>query len=130
MRHINNKINPKPGITILLVAMLLIVATACEPYQTITFENDTSYQIQPDVYRVPLDYSGTPKPTWDDNYKEGKIDIGQSKKLVTQVPDGRAVTMKFAVIAVNSNNDIVYSKVFTWDELHDMGWKVVINEPK
>jgi hypothetical protein len=115
---------------LLLGVLLMIFATGCEPYRTLIFENQTSRPIQTHVGVVSLEYSGTPNNiTWNIGYKDAIVDEGKSKELITSVRTGRTVTFKYAVVAVNSDNEIVYSKIFTWDELHDMDWKIVITKP-
>jgi len=36
---------------------------------------------------------------------------------------------KYYIYAVTLDGELVYQRIFTWDELHDAGWKVVI-EPQ
>ena len=111
--------------TIFIVILIIIFFAGCEPYQAITFDNKTSFQIKVDTIPVPSDYSGDISSM----YREGAVvERGQSKKYLTSVSNTRPTDTKYAVVAVNEVNRVIFSKVFTWDELHDMGWRVVISQ--
>jgi hypothetical protein len=109
-----------------LITLITPFAAGCEPYQAITFDNRTSTTVKVYLDRVPLDYTGIPSRTWKD--PGDIIGAGESKKFVTWVPDTRrsGLNYKYTIVAVTEQNEIVLSKVFTWDELHDMDWTVVI----
>jgi hypothetical protein len=97
-----------------------------EPYQSITFENRTVLPVKVILYRVSLDYDSNPTQTW--NESGDVIYAGESKTLVTQVPNVRrgGLYHKYAMVAVTEDNEILLSKVYTWDELHDLDWRVII----
>jgi hypothetical protein len=116
-------------ITIILMAVLVslfgFLVTGCEPYQAITFENKTAVPVKVNLYNVSRDYTDIPTMTWND---PGAVVIGagESKTYVTQVPNKRVTWYKYVGIAVTETNEVVLSKIFTWDELHDANWKVII----
>ena len=107
----------------LIVALSII---GCEPYQAIIYDNRTSTPVNVHLDLVPLDYTGNPTRTWND--PGDIIEAGESKELITWVPNtkGGGNMYKYTVVAVTEKEKIILSKVFTWDELHDMGWRVVI----
>jgi hypothetical protein len=110
---------------IVIGLVLVLFVAGCEFYQEITFDNQTPFPIQVDIKSVPLDYQGTP----EFNFPPGDvIQAGESKKFVTPVQDSRTVgaERKYPVVAVAETGEVVFLRVFTWDELHDMGWKVEI----
>ena len=118
---------------IVIGLLLAFFAIGCDDYQVVTFDNQASFSIKVDMRSVSLDYSGTPSLTWEDPVVI--IEAGQSQGLVGPrlAKTRKAATMrgkKFVVVAVNETNEIVFSKVFTWDELHDMNWTVVIKAQK
>jgi hypothetical protein len=108
------------GIALLLFSFL----TACErPLQTITYENDTQSTIQTNAVPVQKDWNGQATFKWD-GYGVN-IKPGQTQAFVTSVSPVRTPA-KYLVQAIDQNNKLVFSKIFTWDELHDSGWKVII----
>jgi hypothetical protein len=128
----SSRVKQELPMTIILVVMLLILvtifATGCEPYQAITFENKNTVPVKVILYPVPQDYTGNPTRTWND--PGDVIGAGESKKFVTQVSDTRVTREKYVVIAVFETNEVALSKIFTWDELHDMDWTIVILSPE
>ncbi len=113
---------------IVIGLVLILFAAGCDPYQVITFDNQTPFTIQVDIISVPLDYQGTP----EFNFPLGDvIKAGESKKYVAPVQDDRTVgaERKYPVEAVTETGEVVFSRVFTWDELHDMNWTIVIPPP-
>jgi hypothetical protein len=114
------------AICFLFIGLSLVLFVAgCDPCQVITFDNQTSFPIQVDIKSIPLDYQGTPQF----NFPAGDvIKSGESKKYVSPVQNDRMVgtERKYPVEAVDERAEIVFSRVFTWDELHDLEWIVVI----
>lgn len=105
---------------------LVLFATGCDPYQVVTVENRTSFPIKADIGTEPLDYSGTPRLMWEDPVVV--IEAGQSQRFVAPISKGRSVgsERKYPVVAIAETGEVVFYRVFTWDELHDMAWRVVI----
>jgi hypothetical protein len=108
--------------------VVLLFNTGCEPYRSLTFENQTSYPIQVNVFPRSLNSSDIPSFTWDSNNKEIIVDVEQSKKFVSTVRDEKEAkyNVKYAIVAINDKNEVVFSKFFTWNELYEMDWKVII----
>ena len=110
---------------IIIGLILVLLVAGCEPWLTITIDNRTSFPIQVDIRPVPLDYSDTPSLTWHNDYVV--IQPGKSQAFRAIQNDRYVGSMnKYVVIAVTQTNEVVFSRVFTWDELHDMGWRVEI----
>jgi hypothetical protein len=82
--------------------------------------------VKVNIYRVSLNYTVIPKRIWND--PGDVIGAGESKNLVTNVPDTRdgGTYYNYAVIGVTETNTIVISKIYTWDQLHDANWIVII----
>lgn len=114
-----------------IVFWVLLMFAMDEHWQAITFENHTETSIKVDTRGVPLDFTGPP-PSFTYDIDVVPINAGESKKFGTTVPDGRStgVTRKYSVVAVNEANELVFFKVFTWDELHDSDWKVTVTQQK
>jgi len=117
-----------------LVAWLLLVVVfigslglGCDSYQVITFENRTSSAVKVDLRQVPLDYVGIPELSYSDP-RLSPIPAGETERAVTSVRKEREIgrKSKYAVVAAAETHEVVYSHVFTWDELHDLGWKILI----
>ena len=112
-----------------IVLILSLFFTGCDSYQSITFVNQTTYQIKTDVRTVDLDYDGyvsISNFTWD-TYVDG-IEAGESKKYVASIKTDKEAGSgyKYIVEAINQNNTVLFAHIFTWDELHNMNWEVVI----
>lgn len=110
-------------------ALLVLFAVGCDPLQAVTFDNQAPIDVKLDIRTVPLDYSGNPRLNWNDpgviiNAFQSKTIAGVRK---TREGGGR---YKYSVIAVTETNEVVFFKIFTWDELHDMNWTVVIPTPQ
>jgi hypothetical protein len=103
----------------------LMIMTGCPDYITITYENQTSQPIQVDILNISPDSSVTPDLTWDPDYKY-TIDVGQSMNFSTGIPKRRVTIYKYAIVAVNDLNENVFSKIYTWDELNNLNWTIVI----
>ena len=106
--------------------LVLFLVGACDSWQAITFVNHASSRVKVDLRAVPLDYSGTPTLRWDD--AGDIIEAGQSKQLLTPVQRSREsrTRLKYTMVAVTEDNEVVLARVFTWDELHDAEWRVII----
>ena len=111
---------------IFIVVLIIIFFAGCDTYQSITFYNETSSSIQVDIVSVPLDFQGIPKFTYP---SDDIIKPGESKTYITFVRRGRTVGIlsKHPVEAITESGEVIFSKTFTWDELRNMGWRVVIS---
>jgi hypothetical protein len=100
--------------------------TACDDYQSITFDNQTAFSVKPDLSVVPADFSGDLGSTYTD--PGVIIEKGQKKRLIEPIPKTRkaGILSKYVVVAVNEKEEVIFSIMFTWDELYDMGWKIII----
>lgn len=107
-----------------LTSLFGLLAIGCEPYQVITFENRTTAPVKFIISAFPRDYTGNLTRTWND--PGDTLGAGESKKFVTDVPNTKVTYEKFVVIAVSEKDVVVFSRIFTWDELHEANWKVVI----
>ena len=112
---------------VVMVTLITLLSIGCEPYQAITYENGTTLSIKVILYSVSLDYTGTPNRTWND--PGTTLNAGESKTLVTGVSNKRAggIGYKYIAIAVTETNEVIFYKIYTWDELHDANWIVIIS---
>ena len=107
-----------------ITLLLLILIIGCErPFQTITYENHTQSTIQVKAALVQRGWDG--KATFEWMSSVLPVEPGQSQTFATGVSPTRRAA-KYLIEAIDQNNVLVFSKVLTWDELHDSGWKVVI----
>ena len=110
-----------------IVTIITLFSIGCEHFQAITYENKIASPVKVIIYNVPLSSTIIPKRTWND--PGDVIGIGESKTLVTEVSpnrNGGKYYYYYAVIAVTETDEIIISKIYTWDELHNANWKVVI----
>ncbi len=113
-----------------LLLMLLVVGLlldGCDPGTTVTEENLTSVPVKTDYRAVRVDYSG-PVDLRDLTINQSVIQPGQEMRSTTLIhPKSRFGSReKYVFYAVTLSGEVVYQRTFTWDELNDLGWKVVI----
>jgi hypothetical protein len=109
---------------VILGFLVAFLAAGCDPWQAITYVNQMPEEVKVALRGVPMDYAAIPTLRWAD---PGDIlEAGQSKRMLTSVSTARNERLKYTVVAVTETNEIVLARIFTWDELHDSGWKVII----
>jgi hypothetical protein len=115
------------GVCLTISLLILLLASGCEPYQKVTIDNQTSSPLKVDVRNVSLDYSGTPKFSWKTQVEI--IQPGLSQKYIAMISKDRSIGIKnkYTVMAIDETNKVLFFKIFTWNELHDMDWRVVIS---
>lgn len=124
----------KASVIFLFCASLIFLASAClgDRGPGITYVNRTSTPILINLGIVAKDFSGqyTPRP---EVANEGPINPGQTKRFFYfNVPLSKDAGErgKYVITAMRQPDAaIVYQHVFTWTELYDSGWTVVIEEP-
>ena len=123
-------------IVIILLVLLIITTTGCDNGPTITYENRTPYSIWIEVDVVDHDFTGWHQPS-EKITDEGPIQPGASEAwMYIDIPLGRELGEHFgkyvisAIVkdAPDSSGEVIYQKIFTWTELNEMDWKVVIEE--
>ena len=115
---------------VILLIMIVIVfsmfAVGCEPYKGVVFTNNTSFPIQVDAIPISLDYEGKTSLLWSSSVLA--IEVGQSQEFLVPIYKGRkaGTLKKYVIIAIDEENEVVFNRIYTWDELNDMNWTVVI----
>ena len=99
----------------LILACVLPLFTSCEP--TILFRVENQYHGSITVFI---------------NEKElGSIQATEPKTFSTLLipfrPDVPEAPKDYLIEAKTGKGEVIYSKRFTWQELHDMGWQIVIS---
>ena len=96
---------------------------------TVTYVNRTGVAVLVHLQGAPKDSSGpyevNPKIRNDGPIPAGKID----SFFNYSIPPGRKLgerVGKYVITALTDKNEIVYQHAFTWTELDDMDWTVVI----
>jgi hypothetical protein len=114
----------------LLISALLsiLVLSGCDDYQTVSFDNQTKSIIKPFISSVSINFAGDPNQEYID--PKVYVEVGQSKKYVAPISKTKdnGALRKYVVVVKNEKDEIVYSHVLTWDELHEMNWIIVIIE--
>ena len=116
---------------LVIILMLISFSNSCKPYRSINVVNQTPFPIQTEMWSVPLDYMGPVTIKWNDTAIV--IEPGKSQNFATTVykdkpkPD---IKRKYAMAAVIETNRVIFSRYYTWDELHDTDWKVIIMAQK
>lgn len=123
------KYKSKIYIYLLITGLLtILIFSGCDNYQTIIYDNQTKSIIKPFLGVVSRNYSGNP----NQEYVDPKVTVepGQSRKFTEPISRTRdnGDLRKYVVVIKNEKDDIIFSRVFTWDELHDMNWRIIITE--
>ncbi len=114
----------------LTVALLLVVTSvACDRFEQIDFQNDTTLTID-----IVYGHSTVPDELGKRN-SSGRCAVcelppGEEDLLIDPSGDpDRGRDVVYSITARDAARDVViYSRVFTWDELSDMDWRVVITD--
>jgi hypothetical protein len=119
---------------LLAIAVVLLASVSCDSGPTITYENRTSSTVWIDVDLVPHEFTGwfTPQEERIDN---GPIPPGESRSFVYfDIPMGQELGErygKYVISAIVKEGDdtvgtVIWQRIYTWTELDDMGWEVII----
>jgi hypothetical protein len=108
--------------------LMCFISSGCEPYKSITINNNTSFPVQVDIINLPTEYSAIPNFIWDS--QNVIIQPGSSQEYIALISQDRSIgnKSKYTVIAINDANINLFFHVYTWDELNEMGWRVVISQ--
>ncbi len=102
----------------------------CEQsWHVVTFENHTPYTVKTLVMNwIPGSDQRSLSPTWGYNDMPLQIPIepGESWKGRILVRARRNNHEQYSVFALTEHQGIVFLEVYTWDDLDDMRWRVVI----
>lgn len=122
----------RKGIAFALAALILSLWIGCWPERgtPISIENRTTVPIIFDYRPVGLDYVGLVTPTVGD-FSPRFMLPGSIERYATLIHPNREYGSeeKYIVYALNEAREVVFQHTYTWDELNEMGWKVVI-EPQ
>jgi len=119
---------------LVIAVMMLLIAIGCDKGPTITYENRASDPVWIDLGIVPHEFTGWHIPRGE-TLDEGPILSGQSKGFIYfGIPMGREVGEqigKYVISAIvkegsDTVGTVIWQRIFTWTELDDMEWKVVI----
>ena len=124
----------KRTLPLVLVVALLTAGVACfgDRGTVVKFENHTAVPVKVHVKSVSLDFSGTYTPSASyAGLATTPLQPGETVRFATLIHPKReyGIQAKYLVAAVAETNQVVYERVFTWDELDALGWRVVI-EPE
>lgn len=118
------------GATMALFALLFVaslVVSGCDPSAIIIAINRTSVPVKISNVSVPVDYEGLVKlPNLA--YYTYVVQASEEMKFVTEIYPKRnyGSERKYNYYAVNLSGEVVFQRMFTWDELDSQDWKVVI----
>ena len=119
---------------LLAIALVLPIAVGCDPELPITYENRTSSTVWIDLDIVSPEFTGPYTPQekiWD----LGPIPPGESRTFeYMSIPDDRELGEhigKYVISAIVKEGEdtvgtVIWQRIYTWTELYDMGWKVII----
>jgi hypothetical protein len=115
--------------TALVIALVSLLTSGCLRFSQLTYKNEIASPPKVVEYMVPLNYADIPKRTWND--AGDLVNAGSSLTLSTDISAKRSngINYKYVVIAVTEAKGTVFSKFYTWDELNDAKWTVIITAP-
>lgn len=118
--------------TALLLSLVLaatFVVSGCETRKGVTVVNGLTVPIEFSQVSVRSDYTGMLDLLYLDLTDNRSLTpAGQQGMLSTLISPDRdeGILRKYLWYAVDLSGEVVYQKMFTWDELNDMGWRVEI----
>lgn len=116
----------------LALAFVSVVAAGCVGIResaSITFENRASVPLRVQLAVVDVDYTGD---YWfaDDRSFGDSIPRGMAQtidyKLGNLLVKARSDSSSYLITAINSEADIVYRRLFTWQGFDDRDWIVIL----
>ncbi len=92
---------------VLILAAVAIGAVACDPSHAVTYDNRTNSSVM--------------------IFINGAFDasVGPMEKKAPEVIEFSEATFE----ARDSAGRVIYSETFTWEELKEAGWQIIITEP-
>ena len=123
-------------VLVALILLIITLPTGCDKGPTITYENRTSSTVWIEVDIVDHEFTGWHEPT-EKITDEGPILPGESESFVYfGIPYERDLgehVGKYVISAIVKEEPyfpgtVIYQRIFTWSELHDMDWNVIIKE--
>ncbi len=122
----------KKGTALGLAVSILIATIGCmgDPGTVVRVHNKMGVPVVFGVRTVSLDYSGRVTPAT--GYLNPLfIPSGGERRFTTLIHPERSLgtSFKYIIFALNEAREVVYQRTYSWDELNEMGWKVVI-EPQ
>ena len=108
MNHTRSKRLLLLSLVVLLLGVLLVVVVGCEYSAPFKIKNQTDLTLTIIISGESIG-----------NAKAGEEIKNRNPRVLMTSRD-------YLIEAKNSQGDIVYSKSFSYDELVDMGWKIVI----
>ena len=121
------------GIQAVLSVAILVVSSACfgDPGTVITVANRLSEPIKFGAFPVGLDFNGrfhmTTEFEWR-NLQIREVPPNHELRMGTSILPNRKYGSrnKYLVVAITPKDIAAYERLFTWDELEQLGWRVVI----
>ena len=110
-------------ILVLTTALFLLVFGNCKG---VTIVNSTTNAIKVKIVSYPTGTLLAPVINWEDPIKP--LEQKSSRSIIASIPIFRAVGIRreYSVVAIDGDNTTIFRQSFSWDELHDMGWKITI----
>jgi predicted nucleotidyltransferase len=115
VRYIIN--NRKTLLSIISTILLLVTLMGCEPSILLRVENQSDSDI---TVLINGDLIGSVPPATQETFNTMEIPFR---------PDVPEAPEDYLIEAKTSKGEVVYSEQFTWQELHDMDWMIVIPPP-
>ena len=123
-----------PLVAVLLVICCLGVTCICpgaDYGMTVTVENRTSVPFKVDIWPFDLDYTGTPGVIPYAKLEIPPVLPGEVQEVGTLIPPNRkwGIKEKYLVTVITESDTILLQRFFTWDELNEMNWTIIIEPP-
>jgi hypothetical protein len=88
--------------------------------------NSTANAIKVKIVSYPTGTLLAPVFNWEDPIKP--MEQKSSRSINAPIPIFRTFGMRreYFLVAIDEDNLTIFRQSFSWDELHDMGWKITI----
>ena len=111
------------------LSLIAVTGIACDSFERVTLENRSDETID-----ILYSYGSTPDKIGADIHGDGclpcDVPSGEEGTLLDPPSDPEHGRDNLYLISARetTSNIVIYSRVFTWDELRDMDWRVVITD--
>lgn len=120
----------KLALFIAIIVLGMLVSGCADSFRPVTFENSSSLPVTVGLEAVTLEYTG-PYVFRYTNIKRKVVLAGESSTRSYSGPkyfdEDFGSQFKYLVTAQDDDLNFVYYRLFTWTELNDAGWHVVID---
>ena len=113
----------------IVIIALIITSTPFDSERLVSYENLSTTAVRVQLRFVSVDYSG-PYNFKEDRYCHGRVPPGETNSIayINSISDNESfgTSIRYLVTAIDDDRNIVFQELFTWHQLRNAGWHVVM----